>query len=192
MKFHIRWPLLAAGILLMGSLAVAAPKSAPLKPAPPEVSTSEVNQIMNFLRQAQPGLYRKAVMLRKSDLKQFDSLIRSAAPNFRRLEYMRKYDPKLFHYTLTDLQLTRKSYSLAWQLKKHANAGKAAQLQTELRAVVTTQFNLRQTIRRHIINRLLKRVAVLKAQLTRRSKDKRTIIADRIKQLTGKQLHVNW
>ncbi len=192
MKLQYRWPLMAAMVLLIGSIVGAAPKAAPGKPSPPNLTVSQVNQIMSFLKQTQPGLYRKAVMLRKSDPQKFNLLIRAAAPNFRRLEYMRKYDPKLFHYTLEDLQLTHKSYSLAWQLRKASDRGKSAHLQKELRQVVTQQFNLRQTIRQHIINRLLKRVTVLKSQLAQRSKDKHSIITERIKQLTGKQLHVNW
>jgi len=192
MMSRFRWPLLAAGILLVGSFAGASPKPLPAKPMPPQITVSQVNQIMNFLKQTQPSLYQKAVILRKSDPTKFNSLIRAAAPNFRRLEFMRKYDPKLFHYTLTDLQLTHRSYSLAWQLKKPLNPSKARQLRTKLRQVVTEQFNLRQKIRQHIINRLLKRVAALKSQLTQRSKNKHTIITDRIEQLTGKRLHVNW
>ncbi len=192
MKLQLRWPLMATVVLLIGSIVGAAPKPAPGKPLLPSVTVSQVNQIMSFLKQTQPDLYRKAVILRKSDPKKFNLLIRAAAPNFRRLEFMRKYDPKLFHYTLEDLQLTHKSYKLAWQLRKASNSGRTAHLQTELRQVVTEQFNLRQTIRQHIINRLLKRIGVLKSQLVRRSKDKHTIITERIKQLTGKQLHVNW
>lgn len=192
MKLPFRWPLMAAVILLIGSIVGAAPRPAPRKPLSPNVTVSQVDQIMSFLKQTQPDLYRKAVILRKSDPKKFNRLIRAAAPNFRRLEYMRKYDPKLFHYTLRDLQLTHESYSLAWKLRKASNSDAATRIQSELRQVVTEQFDLRQSIRQHIINRLLKRITVLKRQLAQRSKDKRTIITDRIKQLTGQQLHVNW
>lgn len=194
MTFSIRWPLLAAGVLLLASFAAAAPQSAnsPRKPAPPNISAAQVNQIMNFLQQTQPGLYRKALMLKKSDPKKFYSLIRAAAPNFRRLEYMRKYDPKLFHYTIEDLHLTHQSYALAWQLRKNPKSPQAGKLRAQLRGVVTRQFDLRQTIRLHIIHRLLRRVSVLKKQLSQRNIEKGKIITDRIAQLTGKRLNVNW
>ena len=194
MRFSIRWPLLAAGVFLLASFAAAAPQAvqSPPKPSPPNISVAQVNQIMNCLKQTQPGLYRKAMMLRKSDPKKFYTLIRAAAPNFRRLEYMRKYDPKLFHYTLEDLHLTHQSYWLAWQLRKNPKSPKDGKLRSQLLHVVTQQFELRQTIRKHIIDRLLKRVTVLKKQLSQRSKEKQKIITDRIEQLTGKRLNVNW
>ena len=194
MKFSIRWPMLAAGVFLLASFAAAAPQTvqSPAKPSEPNISSAQVNQIMNFLKQTQPGLYRKALMLQKSDPTKFDTLIRAAAPNFRRLEYMRKYDPKLFTYTLEDLNLTHQSYSLAWQLRKNPRSPQDGKLRTQLLHVVTQQFELRQTIRKHIIKRLLKRVTVLKNQLSQRSKEEHKIITDRIEQLTGKRLNVNW
>ncbi|MGC8559201.1 MAG: hypothetical protein ACP5O1_00815 [Phycisphaerae bacterium] len=194
MKFSTRWPLLAAGVFLLASFAAAAPQAvqSPPKPSAPNISAAQVNQIMNFLKQTQPGLYRKALMLKKSDPTKFYTLIRAAAPNFRRLEYMRKYDPKLFAYTLEDLNLTHQSYSLAWKLRKNPPSPQDGKLRSQLLHVVTRQFELRQTIRKHIINRLLKRVTVLKKQLSQRSKDKQKIITDRIEQLTGKRLNVNW
>ena len=194
MKFSTRWPMLAIGVILLTSFAAAAPQAAGSRPqpAPPNISVAQVNQIMNFLRQTQPGLYRRAMMLQKSDPKKFYTLIRAAAPNFRRLEYMRKYDPKLFHYTLEDLHLTHQSYWLARQLRKNPNSPQEGKVRAQLLHVVTQQFELRQTIRRHIINRLLRRVAVLKKQLSQRSREKKKIITDRIEQLTGKRLNVNW
>ncbi len=194
-----RWLLVIAGILMAGAAAGAAPQipaknNLPAKRAPAKsVSQTQVQKIMEFLKQTQPNVYRKALILRRSDPKKFHSLICAAAPNFRRLEFMQKYDPKLFTYTLRDLRLTHESYWIAWQLKKkHLDKKQAASLHGQLMVVVTEQFNLRQKIREHIIHHLLQRVAQIKAQLAQRNKARESIISDRIHALIGKQLSVNW
>lgn len=158
-----------------------------------ELSPQQINQIMDFLKATEPDVYKKAEILRRSDPQQFARLITEAAPNFARLEHLRKTDPKLLHLTLQDLADTHESFKLAGELRQPGLPPSAMQLlRTRLRQVVTAQFDLRQQIRLHELNELVKKINELKAQLKHRKTQRQEIIQRRMAQLIGKPPSVNW
>ncbi|MGC9258613.1 MAG: hypothetical protein ACP5I8_00850 [Phycisphaerae bacterium] len=202
--FNIRFPAILMTILLgsaMPGASVGSCAAAPAKPAmhavvktpPVPLSQQQIAQIMNFLKATEPDVYNKAQTLRRSDPKQFATLIAEAAPNFARLEHLRKTDPHLLTLTLQDLADTHESFKLAGELRQPGLPPSAAQLlRVRLRQVVTAQFDLRQKIRLHELNELLKKINELKAQLKRRETRCQEIINRRVAQLIGKPPSVNW
>ncbi len=202
MRFHFighrqSWVMFSAIIALLSispafSSTPAAKTSVHKSPAIP-LSDGQINQIMDFLKSTEPDVYHKAVILRRSDPVQFDKVITEAAPNFARLERMRKTDPKLLNLTLQDLADTHESFKLAGELRQPGLPPSAAQLlRVRLRQVVTAQFDLRQQIRLHELNELMKRINELKAQLKHRETQRQKIIDRRVAQLIGKPPSVNW
>lgn len=166
-------------------------------PIPPRTLASlpngQINQILAFLKSTEPDVFHKAEILRQSDPKQFNKLIAEAAPNFARLERLRQRDPKLLHLTLLDLADTHESFRLAGELRQPGLPPSAAELlRARLKQVVTAQFDLRQKIRLHELNELVKKINELKAQLKRRQTQQLQIIKKRVAQLIGKPPSVNW
>ncbi len=158
-----------------------------------ELSPQQINQIMDFMNATEPDVYKKAEILRRSDPRQFARLITEAAPNFARLEHLRKTDPKLLHLTLQDLADTHESFKLAGELRQPGLPPSAMQLlRARLQQVVTAQFDLRQQIRLHELNELVKKINELKAQLKHRETRRMEIIQRRMAQLIGKPPSVNW
>jgi YesN/AraC family two-component response regulator len=177
----------------MTHLGAAAPKPKVLTRPLLELSPQQINQIMDFLKATEPDVYKKAEILRQSDPRQFAKLITEAAPNFARLERLRKTDPKLLHLTLQDLADTHESFKLAGELRQPGLPPSAMQLlRTRLRQVVTAQFDLRQQIRLHELNELVKKINELKAQLKHRETRRLQIIQRRMTELIGKPPSVNW
>ena len=153
----------------------------------------QIDQILAFLKSTEPDVFRKAEILRQSDPKQFNKLIAEAAPNFARLERLRQTDPRLLHLTLLDLADTHESFKLAGELRQPGLPPSAAELlRARLKQVVTAQFDLRQKIRLHELNQLVKKINELKAQLKRRKAQQAQIINQRIAQLIGKPPSVSW
>ncbi|MHB1768105.1 MAG: hypothetical protein ACYCUV_09680 [Phycisphaerae bacterium] len=188
--------LLAAGLFFVPTSVIfsASPSKAPAHQNPPlRLSVQQINQIMDFLKTTEPDVYGKAEILRRSDPQQFDKLIAEAAPNFARLERLRRTDPKLLHLTLLDLADTHESFKLAGELRQPGLPPSAAQLlRVRLQQVVTGQFDLRQKIRLHELNQLVKKINELKAQLKHRETQRQVIINRRVAQLIGKPPSVNW
>ena len=195
-RLHLAPVVLAAGLLLVPACVgfSAATTKPPAKQSPPlRLSAQQINQIMDFLKTTEPDVYGKAEMLRQSDPQQFDKLIAEAAPNFARLERLRQTDPKLLHLTLLDLADTHESFKLAGELRQPGLPPSAAQLlRARLKQVVTAQFDLRQKIRLHELNQLVKKIDELKAQLKHRETQRQIIINRRVAQLIGKPPSVNW
>ena len=188
--------LLAAGLFFAPTSVIfsASTSEAPAHQNPPlRLSAQQINQIMDFLKTTEPDVYGKAEILRRSDPQQFDKLIAEAAPNFARLERLRRTDPKLLHLTLLDLADTHESFKLAGELRQPGLPPSAAQLlRVRLQQVVTGQFDLRQKIRLHELNQLVKKINELKAQLKHRETQRQVIINRRVAQLIGKPPSVNW
>ena len=188
--------LLAAGLFFAPTSVIfsASTSEAPAHQNPPlRLSVQQINQIMDFLKTTEPDVYGKAEILRRSDPQQFDKLIAEAAPNFARLERLRRTDPKLLHLTLLDLADTHESFKLAGELRQPGLPPSAAQLlRVRLQQVVTGQFDLRQKIRLHELNQLVKKINELKAQLKHRETQRQVIINRRVAQLIGKPPSVNW
>ena len=184
------WALLIPTAVLFSAVA----SKAPIPPHTPlSLSKGQINQILAFLKSTEPDVFHKAEILRQSDPKQFDKLIAEAAPNFARLERLRQTDPKLLHLTLLDLADTHESFKLAGELRQPGLPPSAAELlRARLKQVVTAQFDLRQKIRLHELNELVKKINELKAQLKHRETQQRQIINQRVAQLIGKPPSVNW
>ncbi len=167
-------------------------KAAPRPPAP-QLTPAQINQIMDFLHKTQPETYHKAQVLRRTDPKQFVTLINKAAPNFKRLEQLQKSDSKLFDMTLENLADTHKSFQIADELRQpNLPPAQMKKLQNELVRVVASQFELHQRIRTHELNLLLRRLNKLKAQFQLRRKQRAEIIQARVRALIGKPPSVNW
>lgn len=188
--------LLISGVLFVPasmSFSAATSKPPPHGNPPVPLSARQIGQIMNFLKTTEPDVYDKAEILRRSDPRQFQTLIAEAAPNFARLEQLRRTDPKLLHLTIMDLADTHESFRLAGELRQPGLPPSAAQLlRARLKQVVTAQFDLRQKIRLHELNQLVKKINELKAQLKHRETQRRDIINRRVAQLIGKPPSVNW
>jgi hypothetical protein len=167
-------------------------KEAP-PPPPPQLTPAQINQIMEFLHKTQPETYHKAQVLRRTDPKQFVTLINKAAPNFKRLEQLQKSDSKLFDMTLENLADTHQSFQIAGELRQpNLPPAQMKKLQNELVKVVTSQFELHQRIRAHELNLLLRRLNKLKTQFQLRQKQRKEIIQTRVRDLIGKPPSVNW
>ena len=167
-------------------------KAAPRPPAP-QLTPAQINQIMDFLHKTQPETYHKAQVLRRTDPKQFVTLINKAAPNFKRLEQLQKSDSKLFDMTLENLADTHQSFQIAGELRQpNLPPAQMKKLQNELVKVVTSQFELHQRIRAHELNLLLRRLNKLKTQFQLRQKQRKEIIQTRVRDLIGKPPSVNW
>ena len=175
-------------------LCAAVPtKAAPAKKAVSPLSAQQINQIMDFLKSTEPDVYKKALILRHSDPAKFNILIAEAAPNFACLERMRKTDPKLLSLTLQDLADTHESFRIAGELRQPRLPPPMAQLlRARLQQVVAAQFDIRQQIRMHELNALVKKINELKTQLKHRETQRQQIIARRVAQLIGKPPSVNW
>ncbi len=192
---------LTAGILALAAIpamhpAVAA-KPAPAKPAAKKplirLTPDQINRIMTFLQRTQPDVYRKALALRHSHPRKFSRLISEAAPNFRWLEHLQKHDPKLFNLTLQDIADTHKSFQIAGELRQPGlPKAEAEKLRDRLVKVVTDQFDVRQQIRTHELNRLLRRINTLRADLRQRRQKRAIIIAKRVQSLIGRPPSMNW
>ena len=184
------WVLVIPHAALFSATAAKAPLPARTLLSLPE---GQINQILAFLKSTEPDVFHKAEILRQSDPKQFNKLIAEAAPNFARLERLRQRDPKLLHLTLLDLADTHESFKLAGELRQPGLPPSAAELlRARLKQVVTAQFDLRQKIRLHELNELVKKINELKAQLKRRETQRSQIISQRVAQLIGKPPSVNW
>ncbi len=190
-------PALVALWALLIPTAVLFSATAPKPPVPPPTPLSlpkgQITKILVFLKSTEPDVFHKAEILRQSDPKQFDKLIAEAAPNFARLERLRQRDPKLLRLTLLDLADTHESFRLAGELRQPGLPPSAAELlRARLKQVVTAQFDLRQKIRLHELNELVKKINELKAQLKHRETQQLQIINQRVAQLIGKPPSVNW
>ena len=201
LRSNFRGPVMASVLLVVGFFffpvsiifSAVTSKSPAHQNTPLRLSAQQINQIMDFLKTTEPDVYGKAEILRRSDPQQFDKLIAEAAPNFARLERLRRTDPTLLHLTLLDLADTHESFKLAGELRQPGLPPSAAQLlRARLQQVVTAQFDLRQKIRLHELNQLVKKINELKAQLKHRETQRQVIINRRVAQLIGKPPSVNW
>ncbi len=190
--------IVCCAILTTGTVSRSATPVKPVahaveKAPPAPLSQRQIERIMNFLKATEPDVYNKAQTLRHSDSRQFAILIAQAAPNFVRLEHLRKTDPYLLTLTLQDLADTHESFKLAGELRQPGLPPSAAiLLRNRLRQVVTAQFDLRQKIRLHELNALIKKINELKIQLKRRETQRQEIINHRVAQLIGKPPSVHW
>lgn len=153
----------------------------------------QIARIMQFLRRTQPDVYLKAMTLRLSHPKKFVRLISEAAPNFRWLEHLQKTDTKLFNLTLQDLADTHKSFQIVGELRQPGLPNpEAHKLRKELVDVVTNQFDVQQKIRTHELNRLLRRINTLRADLKERQQKRASIITKRVNSLIGRPPSLIW
>ncbi len=169
--------------------------AAVVRPAKPVIclNPDQIARIMEFLQRTQPDVYQKATALRHSHPRKFVKLISEAAPNFRWLEHLQKHDPKLFNLTLQDIADTHKSFQIAGELRQPGlPRAESEKLRARLVRVVTDQFDVRQKIRTHELNRLLRRINTLRVDLKDRQQKRMGIIARRVRSLIGRPPSLNW
>lgn len=173
------------------------PVHRPVAATPPKpvicLNADQIARIMQFLQRTQPDVYQKAMALRHSHPRKFVKLISEAAPNFRWLEHLQKHDPKLFNLTLQDIADTHKSFQIAGELRQPGQPkAESEKLRARLVRVVTDQFDVRQKIRTHELNRLLRRINTLRADLKDRQQKRMQIIDRRVSSLIGRPPSLNW
>ncbi len=185
--------ILTLPVCLSANIPPAHPRAADTSKPVIRLNPDQIERIMQFLQRTQPDVYQKATALRHSHPHKFVKLISEAAPNFRWLEHLQKHDPKLFNLTLQDIADTHKSFRIAGELRQPGlPAAESEKLRVRLVRVVTDQFDVRQKIRTHELNRLLRRIDTLRADLKDRQQKRMQIIDKRVRSLIGRPPSLNW
>jgi hypothetical protein len=106
-------------------------------------------------------------------------------PERRRIEMqeMRERDPERFKLMQRDEQLTDRTIELAEKCRRPAEPEARKRAETELREVLSQQFDVRMEIRRMEVKDLRARLDELTAGLEKRIKEKPALIERRVKQL---------
>ena len=188
---YVRSGMIACMAALILTLARAACGAPPHQPY--QLTTPQIQKILQFLQTTDPSVYHEALTLRRSNPAKFVRLISAAAPNFRRLENLQKSDPQLFSLTIKDLSLTHQSFNLADRLRQPGlTRQQTKHLRMRLLNIVSEQFGVRQQIRKLELDHLMQKINELKAQYARRQQNQSKIIASRVAALIGKPPSVNW
>jgi hypothetical protein len=192
-------------VLLPGSLTLLAedkPKAPPTstqpaapsrRPDPAKKKEEEIARVMEFFRVTQPDVYEQAKVLQGSDPARFEKLVRPTIYTVNKLEDMRKRSPKLFELTMKDLELNYRSLRLSRQLKRaDLPPADREKLTTELTGIVSSQFDIRQQIRREEIEHLKTQLKELGDKLQSNEKVKDKLIKKRVDDLVEKPPRLEW
>lgn len=174
-----------APVVLASKVATQpATASAPKKDAKRE---EEIARVMDFLKTTQPDLYEQALTFQEKDPARFNKVIGDASGTVRRLEELKRRNPKLFDLEIKNNTLSYRSMRLARELNR-ADISPETKEKTrgELRKVLLEQFGVMQQIRQLQIDEAAQRLKDLEKELKDRETKKDALIEDRIKQLISR------
>jgi hypothetical protein len=172
---------------------VATTKPAATKPDPAKRKEEEIARVMEFFRVTQPDVYEQAKTLRETDHDKFEKLVHSAIWTVNKLEDMRKRNPRLFDLTMKDLELNYRSMRISRQLKNaDLPSADRDKLTSELTGIVSSQFDLRQQIRKEEIENLKTQLKDLGDKLQKNEQVKDRLIKKRVDDLVEKPPRLDW
>ncbi|MBI1369182.1 MAG: hypothetical protein GC162_11085 [Planctomycetes bacterium] len=150
---------------------------------PPHLTDEQIDQIMDIIRLHRPTLADELAALRQRDPKAFRATIATYAPRLRYLVLKRRVDPQGFDLQTREQQLQTQAGDLAKQVNK--DGGKTKDLKKSLRSVIEQQFDARQQMLGHELNRLESRITQLSKDLADQRTREDKFVDERMQNLLG-------
>lgn len=157
------------------------------------LTPEELSEVVAVMKEYDPDVAMRLEEVRKANPERVRQMIAPHLPGLMRLIWLRRSNPELYQLRIQDFRINRESETLGRQLRDvGADPAKTDPLRTQLRAKLIDQFELRQKIRERELEQLEKRIAELRGEIRSRKAARDALIGQRIDQLTGKSVKVEW
>lgn len=151
-----------------------------------EITREQREGIIAVLSDLRPLSNEDRRRLSNMDLERFRMLIAQHGPQVLELARLRQSQPEMYRFRIEDFRLVRQSEEIASRLREARKSGRtraAAELESELRAVVVKQIDLRHQARAREVQLLEERLAEMKRHLAAEQEGRERLIARRITEL---------
>ncbi|MBM3892683.1 MAG: hypothetical protein FJ279_15205 [Planctomycetes bacterium] len=148
-------------------------------------------QLAEFLEQFDPRRLEELRRARVMEPDRFRDMIGRAFEDMRRLERIKREDPKRYELLLRQRELDRQTFELARQLRE-GDAAKKDEAKAKLKAALADLFDLREDEREQEISEMTERLERMKDTARLRRENKDAIVENRLKEMTGENEHLRW
>ena len=138
------------------------------------------DKVMAFAKKHFPEEYERLEALRKENPRQFRRAIRRLWWLYKRVRHLPE---EIQAAAVAKHRLNVAIFQTRREFLQAEEADKKAELTKKLSSLLEKQFDNDQTVKEYQIKRLAQQLAELKAQVEQRRKDRKKIIADRLKRL---------
>ena len=156
------------------------------------IGPREEKIVFKFLKETEPDRIVELKKLRAKEPFEYKDAISHIYFEMKKMEELKRKDPKLFEQFMVRRKLEHQSHKLAEKIRHLRSKEKRAHLEEELKAVLTKLFPLRCLELEREINHLSRELKKAKMLLEKKKKFKDKVIERRFRELTGAEDALAW
>lgn len=155
---------------------------------PVELSPEDEKLLFEVLQEVNPKLVEKIKTWRKVNPERSGRMLARMFNRMQNLIHLKSMDKPMYELKIKDLGLDAQSRTLAAAYRKEPTDDAKKQLMD----VLSEQFDVRQKMREHELDRLKEKISQLESQLQQRAANRQQIINKQLKDITMKNPRNKW
>ena len=158
------------------------------------LTSEQIDQSLELLRRIDAEAADRVARLRQEDPERVEAELRRQIPRLEGFLALRRYDPQMYELRVEDYRLARESRDVAKRLMqaRREDDRNERELERKLEDLVEAHFEIRQQIRERELAWLQRRIERLREQLDERADERKSLIEQRIAELTESGEAAQW